>query len=88
MGKPNTPTMRPVQKTFAIVVVLLLGVTVYGLNRTAEPPKVPAMRSIVGKAAEGGAVLLKQPLTQPAGTTVSISFGAGSCFASSGRLIA
>src|ERR1051325_4443447 len=33
--------MRPVQKPFAIVVVLLLGATVYGLIRTAEPPKVP-----------------------------------------------
>src|SRR5437773_148799 len=33
--------MRPVQKFFAITVVLLLGATVYGLVRTAEPPKVP-----------------------------------------------
>ena len=34
--------MRPVQKIFAIAVVLLLGATVYGLLRTAQPPKVPA----------------------------------------------
>jgi small-conductance mechanosensitive channel len=34
--------MKPVQKIFAITLVLLLGATVYGLIRTSEPPKAPA----------------------------------------------
>jgi small-conductance mechanosensitive channel len=33
--------MKPFQKIFAIILVLLLGATVYGLIRTGEPPKVP-----------------------------------------------
>ncbi len=33
--------MRPVQKIFAITVVLLLGATVYGLIRTAQPASAP-----------------------------------------------
>ena len=44
--------MKPVQKIFAITLVLLLGATVYGLVRTGEPPKVPPS---VGKG--------KQPVT-------------------------
>ena len=45
------------QKTIAIVLVLLLGATVYGIIRTVEPPKVPASVS-KGKTA----VNLEQPL--------------------------
>ena len=33
--------MKPLQKIFAIALVLLLGATVYGLIRTAQPPAVP-----------------------------------------------
>jgi len=47
--------MKPVQKIFAITLVVLLGATVYGLVRTGEPPKVPPS---VGKG--------KQPVTAQA----------------------
>ena len=36
--------MRPYQKILAITLVLLLGVTVFGLVRTAQPPRAPRTR--------------------------------------------
>ncbi len=52
--------MRPIQKIFATTVVLLLGATVYGLIRTAEPPKVPASSSKEMQAVPPQASLVDQ----------------------------
>ena len=43
--------MKPFQRILAITLVLLLGVTVYGLIRTGEPPKVPQNKGKISGAA-------------------------------------
>ena len=43
--------MRPMQKIFAIALVLLLAVTVYLLIQTAQPPNAPSTRNATGTAA-------------------------------------